>query len=118
MYELQREPVVPGSLLRAGQAFWAAARFKAQRFLVASLIAFRPAALSFLFPLAGAPAAGDGADFFTLAHLAFCAAAIFRRPAALMLRLRVGGLEAATASMGSPWSRCRSSAICESSRLF
>lgn len=53
---------------------WASARFAAQRLLVASLIAFLPAALSFLFCFAGLGVAGDDAGSacpLILAHLAF-----------------------------------------------
>ncbi len=65
---------------------YASARFAAQRLLVASLIAFLPAALSVLFCLAGLDAASDDVDSASpliLAYLGFCAAAILRRPAAL-----------------------------------
>ncbi|MGO9969054.1 MAG: hypothetical protein ACLPY2_17450 [Bryobacteraceae bacterium] len=54
--------------------FVASARLSAQRLLVASLIAFLPAALSFLFCLAGFGATSDDAGSASpliLAHLAF-----------------------------------------------
>jgi len=72
--------------------------------LVASLMAFLPAALSFRFCLSGLAAAGDdagSASALILAHLAFCAAAILRRAAALTFRLRGGDPEVATDSVRS-----------------
>ena len=84
--------------------FWASARFNAQRLLVASLIAFLPAALNFLFCFAGLGVAGDDAGSaspLALAHLACCAAAILRRPAALILRLGAGTPDAGAASVVS-----------------
>ena len=72
---------------------YASARFAAQRLLVASLIAFLPAALSVLFCLAGLSAAIDDVGSpspLILAYLGFCAAAILRRPAALIFRLSAG----------------------------
>ena len=78
--------------------FWASARFNAQRVLVASLIAFLPAALNFFFCFAGLGLAGDDAGSaspLALAHLACCAAAILRRPAALILRLGAGAPDGA-----------------------
>jgi hypothetical protein len=70
----------------AGYDFRAPARLSAQRFLAASLIALLPAALNFLWRVAGLDAAGTDAAL-TFAHLAFCAAAILRRAAALIFRL-------------------------------
>jgi hypothetical protein len=52
--------------------FWSSARFSAQRLLVASLIAFLPAALIFLLVGFGAAAADvDSLSPRILAHLAF-----------------------------------------------
>jgi hypothetical protein len=71
--------------------FWASAFFNAQRFFVASLIAFRPASLSRRLGGLGMPGDDPGsASPLALAHLACCAAAILRRPAALILRLGAG----------------------------
>ena len=68
-------------------------------------MAFLPAALNFRFFRAGLDAAGDdgiSACPLTLAHLACCAAAILRRPAALIFRLeaRVADAEAAPVPTG------------------
>lgn len=63
-------------------------------------MAFLPAALNFRFFRAGLEAAGDdglSACPLTLAHLACCAAAILRRPAALIFRLGAGAADAGAA---------------------
>ena len=99
-----------------GYDFRAPARLSAQRFLAASLIAFLPAALSFLLRVAGFAVGADAA--LTFAHLAFCAAAILRRAAALIFRLGTELSEPAAASARSPFNSWRSSAICESILRF
>jgi len=73
-------------------AFFAfAARTVAQRLRVASAMAFLPAAESFRLGFAVAAALAGSDSPRSLAHLAFCARAIFRRDAAENLfRLRVG----------------------------
>jgi len=58
----------------------------AQRFFVAAMIRFMPAALIFRF-FAAAGADGAASAFLAKAHLFFCTAAIFRRAAALIVRL-------------------------------
>jgi hypothetical protein len=55
-----------------------AALTAAQRFLVAAMIAFRPAALSFRFLGFAATTCSGSATCFSLAYLARCARAIFR----------------------------------------
>src|SRR4051794_33424340 len=96
-------------------AFFAAARFNAQRFLVASLIAFRPAALILRFGFA--VAAGVASDVSLLvAHLARWASFMRRRAAALnFLRFFWGcPLSDLSAVPLPPSNILRSSAICES----
>ena len=95
----------------------ASARFNAQRLLVASLIAFLPAALSRPFLLDVSEAA-DAPSPLTLAHLALCAAAIFLRPAALILRACLGAADTTAAAVLSPLSSCFSSESCASIRCF
>ena len=110
-----------GAFLVGVEAFAASARFSAQRLLVASLIAFLPAALSFRFCLAGLGATSDDAGSASpliLAHLAFCAAAILRRPAALIFLLRAEVPDSAPGSALPPFSSWRSSSIWESIRRF
>lgn len=78
-------------LLAAASALAVSARFIAQRRLVASLMAVRPAADILRFDLEGS---GVAASAWTLdaAHLLRCASAIAFRPAALIFRrLRLAG---------------------------
>lgn len=99
-------------------ALAASARFSAQRFFVAAMIAFLPAAESFRLAL-GAAAGSDGAEgFLDPAHLLRCASAMRARAAALILRrLRFVGAGAA-ACVPPPDSIARRSLICESICLF
>src|SRR5208283_24875 len=94
------------------------ARFAAHRFLVAAMMARRPAAESFRFGFGAGAAAGF---FLDSAHLFRCAAAIAALPALLILRrLREGDgfSEATAAGAGLPSSSCRISAIWASIRAF
>ena len=71
------------------------ALYSAQRFFVASMMRFRPAALSFRFLVAGF-ADGASLTFFAAAYLLRCASAIRARVSALnRRRLRAGGASAA-----------------------
>lgn len=110
-----------GAFLGAGAAFLAvadfalaaSARFRAHRFLVAAMILFNPSSLIRRFggdALAGAGV--DGCDCpRNLAHLAFCAKAIFRRAPALIL-LRFGeAVSEVAAGVPPPDSMDRSSAM-------
>jgi len=66
--------VLAGVFFVGADAFAASARFSAQRRLVASLIALRPAALSFRFVLGAGDWVDEGcpsASPLILAHLAF-----------------------------------------------
>jgi hypothetical protein len=91
-----------------------------QRFLVAAIIAFLPAAEGFRFGLGAASGADGSAAFLEAAHLFRCASAIAFLPAALIFRrFRLGGSDvAAVGSAGPPGSMARSSAILASIRLF
>jgi hypothetical protein len=99
-----------------------AAFAKAQRFLLASMMRLRPAALSFRL---GAFAAGAAppANLLASAHRFRCAAAIRLRALALMV-LRFGAAEgeaeaeAESVSVPEPDKLARSSAICASMRTF
>src|SRR5262249_52326854 len=110
--------VVAAAFLRPAFFAWAAsdaALFNAQRFFVASLIAFLPAALilRLRFATFGAVSEGTSDSPLILAHLAFWAAAIFRRAAAEnFFRFRVGTSASAVAAvLFPPPNRLRSSAI-------
>ena len=95
------------TLLAGFAAF--AARYSAQRFLVASAIAFLPAAEIFRF--LGAAAGAVISRPFTFAHRLRCASAIFRRAAALNLwRLR-GAAASEAVARADPGSIARSSEI-------
>jgi hypothetical protein len=91
-------------------------RNAAQRRFVASMMALRPAALSFRFFRAGAADEAAPACFLASAHLFRCAAAILARAVADILRLFVGACPAPSAA-AEP---CvfRSSAIWASMRVF
>jgi CheY-like chemotaxis protein len=96
--------------------FEASARFAAQRFLVAAMIARLPAAESFRFGFGASCAAWC---FLDSAHLFRCAAAIAALPALLIFRrLRRGDSEAAAVDWEPPSSICRISAIRASIRVF
>jgi hypothetical protein len=103
-------------------AVWAAAaRIDAQRFLVASLILFRPSGLIFRFAffatgLAVLTAVLD--SFFSAAHLFRCASPIRFRAAALILRRLRTGSDVPVGSELPPVINCRSSAIWVSMRFF
>jgi hypothetical protein len=93
-------------------AFAASARFSAHRFLVAAMIAFRPAAESLRFGL------GTASDaFLEAAHLLRCASPIRARAAALIFR-RLGFNDSGTAAGSPADSMDRSSAICVSMFRF
>src|SRR5258708_4559336 len=77
-----------GFFAKTDYATFFAALIAAHRFFVASEMAFRPAALIFRFFL-GCATWGGSELFLIPAHLAFWAAAILRREAALNLRLGV-----------------------------
>ena len=99
--------------------FWAPffdAFAKAQRFLLASMMRLRPAALSFRLAVFLAGAAPP-ANFLASAHRFRCAAAIRLRALALMV-LRFGGAEDDSVSVAEPDKLARSSAICASMRTF
>ena len=68
-----------------GYAFAATALFNAHRFLLAAMIAFLPAADSFRLGFGASGLDLDDSPFI-LAHLSRCAAAMWARPAALILR--------------------------------
>lgn len=90
------------------------ARFSAHRRFVASLMALRPAAdILRRFGLTGSGVEADaGSSPLSLAHLAFCAKAIFWRAAALN-RFRLGAAVSGVVavSVEPPWSMALSSAI-------
>jgi len=103
-----------GFLLAGGAYLALAAAFcNRQRFLVAAMMFRNPSALIRRFFLGTVAWAGPGFDSpRSFAHRAFCAIAILRRAAALiLLRLRGMGSEAAGASGEKPLSSVRSSAI-------
>ena len=108
---------MPSSTSRCSRVYFAdAARFSAQRFLVAAMIARLPAAESFRF---GFGASGAAGRFLDSAHLFRCAAAIAALPALLILRrLRWGNSEVAAVDWEPPSSICRISAIRASIRVF
>jgi len=84
-----------GAFFVGADAFAASARFSAQRLLVASLIALRPAALSFRFALGATAWADEGcpsASPLILAHLAFCCHSSTSRGADLPFTHRRSGL--------------------------
>jgi hypothetical protein len=98
-------------------AFEASARFNAQRFFVAAMIAFLPAAESFRLGLEATSDAAPSAAFLA-AHLFRCASAIRFLPAALTFRrLRPGSGVAAGPAL-PPVNRCRISDMCASMRCF
>src|ERR1035438_3594629 len=92
-----------GFLAPAFIAFAASARFSAHRFFVAAMILAIPSLLKRRFGF-GALAGADGSDSpRILAHLAFCAIAIFRLEAALnLLRFLVGASGAVAAAAEAP----------------
>src|ERR1017187_8434209 len=104
-----RRFTMPSSTSRCSRVYFAdAARFSAQRFLVAAMIARLPAAESFRF---GFVASGAAGRFLDSAHLFRCAAAIAALPALLILRrLRWGNSEVAAVDWEPPSSICRFSA--------
>src|SRR5437870_699536 len=91
--------LLPDGLLNlGGYAFATLALCKRQRFLVAAMIAFLPAAESWRLGFGASGVAFDDSPF-SLAHLFRCAAAIRARPAALILRrLRFGASDGAVDS--------------------
>jgi hypothetical protein len=97
-----------------------AARTAAHRRLVASMIAFRPAALILRFLRTGADVPSDPAPPARLAaHLFRCAAAILPRAAAdIRRRFLVGRDDSAPSLLAPPLNICRSSAICAFIRFF
>src|ERR1035441_2012728 len=101
------------AFLAAG-ACWALAASAltlAQRFLVASEMAFLPAALSFRFGLGASGATGDDV-FLASAHRFRCASPMrFRAAALIFRRLPFGPPGAAAVAVGPPGSMARSSAI-------
>src|SRR4051794_1402734 len=114
-----RRPCLPGAVFfrpafaRAGYAALFAALTATHRFLLASEIAFRAAALIFRFFLGFTDSACGASELFLIpAHLAFWAAAILRRDAALNLRLRfpVSGIVTADC-VRPPFNMLRRSAI-------
>ena len=88
----------------------------AQRFLFASMIRLRPAALSFRLGVFAA-GADPPASLLASAHRFRCAAAIRLRALALMV-LRFGGADGDSVSVLEPDKLARSSAICASMRTF
>jgi hypothetical protein len=92
-------------------------RKASHRRLVASMIAFRPAALSLRFFRGGAAFAAAPDSFLRLAHLFRWAAAMRARAAADILRCCLPA-PASPFSAFVPWRRLRNSAICSSIRLF
>jgi hypothetical protein len=90
----------------------------AQRFLLASMMRLRPAALSFrLGAFAFAAGFAPPANLLASAHRFRCAAAIRLRALALMV-LRFRGAEDGSVSVLEPDKLARSSAICASMRTF
>jgi hypothetical protein len=88
-----------------------------QRFLLASMIRLRPAALSLRLGAFAAVADPPAANLFASPHRLRCAAAIRPRALALMV-LRFSGAEDDTVSVPGPDRLARSSAICASMRTF
>src|ERR1035437_7982590 len=83
------------------------------------MILFIPSSLIRRFAFGALAGAGGSDSPRSIAHLAFCAIAIFRLEAAEnLLRLRVGGSGLAAGSVGPPGSTARSSAICVSMCRF
>jgi hypothetical protein len=112
-------------LAAAGCVFVApadSARTRAQRALVAAMIAFLPAAESFrfFFGVSGVTDFKDDSDcLLDKAHRFFCASPIRFRAAALSFRrLRFCGSGVAAVVLGPPSSMARSSLICESMCRF
>src|ERR1017187_3711923 len=102
-------------------ALAASALTLAQRLLVASAMAFLPAALSFRFALGASGVTGDGGSdsFLDSAHRFRWASPMRLRAAALILRrLPFGASDKAAVSVGVPVSIWRSSTIWVSIRLF
>jgi hypothetical protein len=97
-----------------------AARTASHRRFVASIIAFRPAALSLRFLRAGAEVLPDSEPAVRFAaHLFRCAAAILARAAAdIRRRLVVGADDSAPSLLAPPLNICRSSATCPFIRFF
>jgi len=92
-------------------AFFAALN-AAQRFLVASIILFLPAALSSRFGFDASDATGCGSDLCLIAaHLFRCASAIFRRAAGLTFRLGRAVSESAAETVRLPSNMRRISVI-------
>jgi hypothetical protein len=92
----------------------------AHRRFVASIIAFRPAALSFRFLRTGEDVVSDVDTIARFAANLFrCAAAILARAAAdIRRRFVMDAEEAAPSFAGPPLNICRSSAICTLIRFF
>lgn len=105
-------PGLPGPYFAA---FFSAARFSAHRFLVAAMMLARPAAESFRLAVGPPAMTGTvGSDSpRILAHLAFCARAIFRLATAENLErfFVVAGSVVMAVSDGPPFNIARSSAI-------
>ena len=102
-----REAFTGAFFAAALAAMAASALTLAQRFLLASAMAFLPAAESFRFGFGASGATGDdGADcFFDSAHRFRCASPMRFRAAALIFRLLpFGASGAAAVSVGPPWS--------------
>jgi hypothetical protein len=96
-----------------------AARTTAHRRFVASIVAFRPAALSFRFLRTGTGVLSDPAPARFAAHLFRWAAAILARAAAdIRRRFVVGADDSDPSLLGLPLNNCRSSAICVFIRFF
>ncbi|MGD0870425.1 MAG: hypothetical protein ABSB88_12785 [Bryobacteraceae bacterium] len=93
-------------------ALVASARFSAQRFFVAAMIVFLPAAESLRLGLGAASGVEFQDVFLDAAHLLRCASAMRARAAALIFRrLRFGASNGETRSAKPPDSPARSSAI-------